>query len=351
MLCMSVISAVAIPQGGTHYQAANIISNNKMGKSLSDNSLSSHMFDLLPEFAGAINKLASQKGLSRPGDMIAMFFPIVRKAMEAQAAAQQRSMSKEEEGDLELTESVIVLSVGVMDELMSTSFNKDIGKVINSMLRISRPIVEENAKREGRPLTTKEKTFLYYFESGYKFTIEAMDSFSKNFSPENMIDAAGKVAEYIMDARAKAEGRELSWEEKDTIKDYKKQLIEVMHITEGFSGFNSTDEFIGNFMRLMRFVMTANAKAELPQRWSLTWEEEKLLKITEVSLKETNRLITDLNRGSITPQELDSFGKNTRKMWQARAKVEGRDLSKDEEQYLQFTERVTSLAKLLYHAW
>ncbi|CAL4174121.1 unnamed protein product, partial [Meganyctiphanes norvegica] len=324
LLCMSAMSAVAIPGVSTPYRVANVLVSKNTQKTSSDNSLSSHLLDLLPEFADAINGITAKGGLGKPAEMIATFFPIIRKAMEAQAAAGQRSMSKKEEGDLELTETVITLCVGVMDELMTSSFKnaKDVGKAITSLLRISRPIVEENAKREGRQLTTKEKTFLYYFESGYQFSIEAMEAFAKDFSPENMIEASGKVAEYIMEARAKSEGRELSWEEKDTIKDYKKQIIEVSHITKGFSGFNTTDKFIANFMRLMRFVMVSNAKAELPKRWALTWEEEKLLKTTEASLKQTDRLITDINRGSITTQELDSFGKNTRKMWEVRAKVE-----------------------------
>lgn len=344
------MAVVAIPQAGRPYRAK--VVKNVAKKTPPADSLSSHILDLLPEFASAINGLTAKDGLSRPAEMIATFFPIIRKAMEAQAISKERSMSPKEEGDLELTEKIITLSVGVMDELMATPITKDAGAAINSLMKISRPIMEANAKREGRRLTTKEKTFLYYFESGYTFTIEALNAFKKDFTPDNMIDASGKVAEYIMAARAKAEGRELSWEEKDIVKDYKKQLIEVLQITKGFGGvLKSTDEMVANFMRLMRFVMTSNAKAELPKRWALTWEEEKLLKTTEASLKQTDSLLRDLNSGSISKNELDVFGKNTRALWEARATVEGRELTKDEAEYLRFTDRVTGLAKLLYHAW
>ncbi|CAL4089120.1 unnamed protein product, partial [Meganyctiphanes norvegica] len=315
-----------------------------------DNSLSSHLLDLLPEFSTAIDDLASKPGNLQPLEMIFTLFPIIHKAMEAQVNGTNQPLSDEDEANMAMTITVIELSVKSMGELMSPKHSSDVGNVITSLLDMSGPIVEANAKREGRPMKKVEKEFLYYFENGFKFFIESMNDFTKEITPENMVKASSKVSSYVLGARAKAEGRQISYEEKEAIKHAEDQIITTIDIMRGFYGNPGIKDLTDTFMQLMNFIMNSKARSELPRRWALTWQEKQMINRTDTALRNLASLISDIHASSTTSEEMADFGQSTVTLWEAQVEKEERELAPEEIRYLQFTNRIINLPKSIYKA-
>lgn len=354
MTCILLLVSCVSSQNENPYQRAKIISsrdsNTRSEDEVDDNSLSSHLLDLLPEFSTAVDGLASIPGSMQPLDMISTFFPIIHKALEAQAAGTNQLLTEEDEADMAMTITVIDLSVRSISQLMSPKHSADIGNMITSLLSISRPIMEANAKRERRPMTKVEKTFLFYFENGFNFFIESMKDFTKEITPENMVKASSKVASYVLGARAREEGRQISYEEKESIKDAENQIITTIDIMRGFYGNPAIEDLTATFMRLMNFIMNSKARSELPRRWALSWQEKLLINRTDTTLRNLGSLISNIHDSSATSEELAGFGSITMNIWEAQVKKEERKLAPEEIRYLQFTNKIINLPKSIYKA-
>merc|ERR1711970_651705 len=176
------------------------------------------------------------------------------------------------------------MSIGVMDDLISSSYNTDVQSSVYSLLNITRPIVEAYARREERPVTQEETVFLYYFENSFKFTVEIIDEFSKVSTPEQFVKASSEVAKFFLSSRANAEGRKLSTSETNLIKGIEGEVLTNINIMRGFANYTNTDGLIKTFVDLVEYIMLHNAKRELPKRPALSFKERQLLKTIESAL-------------------------------------------------------------------
>ncbi|CAL4246557.1 unnamed protein product [Meganyctiphanes norvegica] len=313
--------------------------------------ISDNFMNLLPKFRVAIDGLNTKESLSRPSEMMQAFFPMIRQVMEAIATTSNRSLTTEEESNLDLTETVMSMSVGVMDDLMSSAYATDVKKAIFSILNMTRPIVEAWAKREERPVTQEETVFLYYFENSFKYTIDTIEEFAKVSTPESFVKASSEVAKFFLSSRANAEGRKISSGETALIKTIEDEVLTNINIMRGFSNFTNTDELIDAFMLLVEYIMDHNANRELPKRTVLNFQEKQLLKSIETALQEGASLLNDLHDGLLSVTKITNLNKETRRLWEEEAKLEERELTVKELEYLDFMDKILATVKLMYKAW
>jgi len=309
--------------------------------------MSHHFLALLPDFSSAIDGLSADGGLFRPSQMISTFTPIIRDAYMLLAEAQKRNITKEEEANLDLAETIMKLTVGVTDEMIASNLDTDVERSVRSYLDITRPIVEAWAKRRHRPLTREEKKFLHYFESGYQFFFDIANDFKDN-SRVNMIKTNSKIAEFFLKQRAEAEGRGISPGEKKLITEIEKQIFTNFEIMEGFSNFNNTQQVIDTIVLLTKYIMETNAFMELPRRYHLDHKENSLISTTKKAMQEVDSMLNEIDLSGLSYERFSELAATSRKMWDNQMKKEGRQLTEKEKEYLQFSDGVANLARSLY---
>jgi len=306
-----------------------------------DDDFSAIMLDLLPEFTGVLKKFGGSKGAQlSPTDMVSVFFPIVRKAFEAKAKSEGRTLKKEEERAISLTETATTLSTRVIEGLSVNSSPTDI---IYDVMSVTRPIMEANAASEDRKLTQDENQQISLLEGSIASTIKTMEDMTKDNSTTGIIASNIRLAQDIMELQAKAENRHLSWEEQKSLNQVASAIQTGNEIMNDFSGFGSNvAEMVPTFMRLTRFLYDQRA---LNESRVVSWEEEKELRFTKSTLTNSLGFIQEIITNSASEDSLKKFMTTTRKMFEQEALIKGRSsLDSDLEKNLKITERALNLA-------
>ncbi|CAL4085199.1 unnamed protein product [Meganyctiphanes norvegica] len=316
--------------------------------SANDLDMSHHFLALLPDFSSSIDGLSSSGGMFRPSQMIKVFYPILRDAYMLLANGQSRNLTKDEEANLDLAETIMTLSVGVVDDMIGAAFDTDVEKSVKSFLDITRPIVEAWAERRHRSLTREEKNFLYYFENGYEFFFEIMKDFKRDNSRENMIKTNSKIADYFLTQRAVGEGRSMSPEERKLITEIEKQIFVNFEIMEGFAKFNNSQQVIDTIVLLTKYIFENNAYMELPRRYHLDHKETALIATAKKAMTEVDSMLNEIELSGLSYDRFHELGATTRKMWEDQAKQGGKGLTEKEREYLKFSDGVAKLANILY---
>jgi len=346
LLCVSVMTAVAVPTANLFqpHQAQN--TNFGLGSLAPqtqpvDEDFSAIMLDLLPEFTNVLKNFGGAQGAQLSvTEAVSVFFPIVRKALEAKATSEGRTLTNAEERLLSLSETSIKLSTGVIESL---SVNSSASDIISNVMTIARPIMEANAASQDRTLTQKEVEGISQLEGGVTFTIQAMNDVANDQSITGLIASNLRIARYAMEARAKSQFRTLSIEEENSLNQVEDAINTSVEIMQDFNKLGSNVvEFVPTFMRLSKFLFEARAKNESRL---VSWEEEEQLRYTERTLTSALGFVQEIVSGTASEESLNNFMTTTRKLFEQRAINQGRSsLDTNVENNLKLTERALNFA-------
>jgi len=315
-----------------------------------DLDMSHHFLALLPDFSSAIDGLSTKSngGQFRPSQMINVFYPIIRDAYMLLSQGQKRNLTKDEESNLDLAETIMKLTASVTDDMVGAALDTDIERSVRSYLELTRPIVEAWAKRRHRPLTREEKTFMYYFENGYEFFFEILNDFKGDNSRNHIMKTNSKIANYFLTQRAEAEGRGLSPGERKLVGEIEKQIVTNFEIMEGFATFNNSQQVIDTISKLTKYILESNAYMELPRRYHLDHKETSLLRTTKKAMTEFDAMLNEIDLSGMNYDRFNEFKNTNNKMWLDQATKEGRQLTDKEKEYLKFSDGVSGMAQILY---
>lgn len=295
------------------------------------------MLDLLPEFSSVLKNFGGAQGAQlSPTQAVSVFFPIVRKALQAKAQSEGRTLARDEERLLTLSETSIKLSTGVIENL---SVNDSVSNIITNVMSIARPIIEANAVSQGRALSQKEEQDISQIEGA----VQLMDDLTKDNSTVGIIASNLRLARFVMEAQARAQQRTLSKEEEISLNQIGGAINTAVEIIQDFNGFgNDLAKMIPTFMRLSRFLYEARASNESR---NITPEEVQQLRFTEITLTNALGFIQEMVTGSASQDSLTNFITTTRRLFEQRAINQGRTtVSTDIENNLKLTERALNLA-------
>jgi len=308
LLCVSVMTAMAVPT------ATNAVSDFDLGSLAPqtlpvDEDFSAIMLDLLPEFTDVLKNFGGAQGAQLSvTEAVSVFFPIVRKALEAKATSEGRTLTDAEERLLSLSETSIKLSTGVIESL---SVNSSASDIISNVMSVTRPIMEANAASQDRALTQKEVEEISQLEGGVGFTIQAMNDVANDQSIEGIIASNLRIARYVMEARAKAQYRTLSFQEENSLKQVEGAINTSVEIMKDFNNLgNNVAEMVPTFMRLSKFLFESRARDEYR---SVSWQEKEQLRNTETTLTSALDFVQGIITGTASEESLNNFMTSIRK--------------------------------------
>jgi len=299
------------------------------------------MLDLLPEFTDVLKKFGGVQAVQlSPTDLVSAFFPIVRKALEAKAKSEGRSLTKEEERLLLLSETSVTLSTGVIENL---SVNDRPSKIIKDTISIARPIMEANAAIQERKLTKKEELDLNQLEGGLAITIKMMEDMIKDNSTFGIIASNLQLAQFLMESQATYENRRLSWMEENSLRELGDVFYNAVDIMQDFNNLgNNTSDMLPTVMRFTKFLYEARARNESRM---VSWKEEEEIRLTEGVLKASLRFIDEMVSASASKNSLINFMTTIRNLFQQDAETKGRStVDSETENNLKIVESVLNLA-------
>ncbi|CAL4071668.1 unnamed protein product [Meganyctiphanes norvegica] len=333
VLCVSVMAAVATPAElyrPIQVQDTNAVSNfnlDALTLNIDDLGLlraaplpvnedfTAIMLDLLPEFTGVLKKF-SGAGSSQfsPSGAVSSFFPIVRMAIEKKAKNEGRSLTKDEERLLTLSETSINLSTNVIDSL---SLKADTFKIITDVMGIVKPIMEVNALSQDRKLTEAELAEIKQIEGIAKFTLQTMKDLKSENTVAGIVNSNLRLARAVMESNAKAQGKwSIAWEDEQTLNQIRDTINMALEISTNFQSMSpNMADMVPSFMKLSNFIYNTRAAHE---NRGITWEEQKQLRFTEATLKNALGFTQDLATGNASEDTLKNFMVNTRKLIEQR---------------------------------
>jgi len=306
-----------------------------------DEDFTAIMLDLLPEFTDVLKKFGgAQQAQLNPTEAVSAFFPIVRKALEAKALSEGRTLTKEEDRLLFLSETSITLSTGVIENL---SVDDSASKIITDTMSIARPIMEANAAIQERKLTDQEKLDLIQLEGGVAITIKTMEDMIKDNSTVGIIASNLHLAQFLMESQAKYQNRRLSWNEKESLRQLGDVIYDAVDIMQDFNNLgNNPVEMVPISSRLIKFLYEARAMNESRL---VSWREEEEIRFTEGVLKAALGLIQNMVSGTVSEGSLTNFMTTTRQLFKQNAQLKGRStIDSETENNLKVVESVLNLA-------